>query len=51
MALESAQDLLNYFDTDTHGVSASISINGSSSTIKVIINKDYFPEIFIRITL
>tara|TARA_R100000808_G_C2136721_1_gene144964 strand:- start:60 stop:362 length:303 start_codon:yes stop_codon:yes gene_type:complete len=42
MALESAQDLLNYFDTDAHGVSASISINGSSSTIKVIINKDYF---------
>ena len=42
MALESAQDLLNFFDTDTHGESASVSINGSASTIKVIINKEYF---------
>lgn len=42
MALESAQDLLNFFDTDTHGTTASISIDGSSSNISVIINKEYF---------
>ena len=42
MALETAQDLENFFDTETHGVSASISINGSSSSIKVILNREYF---------
>lgn len=42
MALESAADLAGFFDTTAHGVSASITINGSSSTINVIFNKDYF---------
>lgn len=42
MALESASDLLGYFDTEAHGVSASITIDGSASTISVILNKEYF---------
>ena len=42
MALESAQDLLNFFDTDTHGKSATVTIDGSSSTISVILNNEYF---------
>jgi hypothetical protein len=42
MALETAQDLLNFFDTETHGVTASISIDGTSSSISVILNNEYF---------
>ena len=42
MALESEQDLLNFFDTNTHGSSASVSIDGTRSTIQVILNKEYF---------
>lgn len=42
MALESAADLAGYFDTDAHGVAATITINGSSSTLNVILNKEYF---------
>ncbi len=42
MVLESASDLLGYLDTNAHGSSASITINGSASSIKVILNKDYF---------
>lgn len=42
MALESAADLAGYFDTDAHGVSATITINGSGSNINVILNKEYF---------
>ena len=42
MALETAQDLLNFFDTDTHGVTASIYIDGTSSNISVILNNEYF---------
>ena len=42
MALETAQDLLNFFDTETHGKSASVSIDGTSSTIQVILNNEYF---------
>ena len=42
MALETAQDLLNFFDTETHGSSATVTINGAASSIRVIINKEYF---------
>tara|TARA_B100000427_G_C15518610_1_gene599315 strand:+ start:1561 stop:1869 length:309 start_codon:yes stop_codon:yes gene_type:complete len=42
MVLESAADLQGYFDTDAHGVSATITINGSSSSVNVILNKEYF---------
>lgn len=42
MALENEQDLLNFFDTETHGKTASITINGTSSSISVILNKEYF---------
>jgi hypothetical protein len=42
MSLETAQDLLNFFDTETHGITASISIDGTSSNISVIINNEYF---------
>jgi hypothetical protein len=42
MALESAQDLLNFFDADAHGKTATVTINGSSSTISVILNNEYF---------
>ncbi|QDP51773.1 MAG: hypothetical protein GOVbin1578_36 [Prokaryotic dsDNA virus sp.] len=42
MALESAQDLENFFDTETHGKNATVSINGTSSSIKVILNNEYF---------
>ena len=42
MALETAQDLLNFFDTETHGSSATVTINGAASSISVIINKEYF---------
>ena len=42
MALETTQDLLNFFDTETHGSNATVTINGSASTISVIINKEYF---------
>ena len=42
MALESAQDLLNFLDTNTHGKSATVTIHGSSSTISVILNNEYF---------
>ena len=42
MALESAADLAGFFDPTAHGESASITINGSSSTINIIFNKDYF---------
>lgn len=42
MALETNQDLENFFDTETHGSVATVSIDGSDSSIKVIINKEYF---------
>jgi len=42
MVLETAADLAGFFDTDAHGVSATITIGGSSSTINVILNKEYF---------
>jgi hypothetical protein len=42
MALETAQDLLNFFDTETHGKTATVTINGSNSNIKVIHNQEYF---------
>tara|TARA_R100001443_G_scaffold84007_1_gene90743 strand:+ start:41 stop:349 length:309 start_codon:yes stop_codon:yes gene_type:complete len=42
MALESASDLAGYFETDSHGSSATITINGSGSSINVILNKEYF---------
>ena len=42
MALETAQDLENFFDTETHGKSASVSIDGTSSNIKIILNNEYF---------
>lgn len=42
MALETAQDLENFFDTETHGTSATVTINGTDSSINVIINKEYF---------
>lgn len=42
MALETNQDLENFFDTETHGSDATVSIDGSDSSIKVIINKEYF---------
>ena len=42
MVLESTADLAGYFDTDAHGISAVITIGGSSSTINVILNKEYF---------
>ncbi|QDP48581.1 MAG: putative head-tail joining protein [Prokaryotic dsDNA virus sp.] len=42
MVLESASDLAGYFDTSAHGTSATITINGSSSSINVILNKEYF---------
>ncbi len=42
MSLETAQDLLNFFDTDTHGISASVTIDGTATSISVILNKEYF---------
>ena len=42
MALETAQDLENFFDTETHGTTATVTINGTGSSISVIINKEYF---------
>jgi hypothetical protein len=42
MVLESSADLAGYFETESHGVSATITINGSASVIKVILNKEYF---------
>jgi hypothetical protein len=42
MALENNQDLLNFFDPETHGKNASITISGTASSIKVILNKEYF---------
>ena len=42
MALESSADLAGYFETDSHGSSATITINGSGSSINVILNKEYF---------
>jgi len=42
MALETAQDLENFFDIQTHGKSATVTINGSASAIKVIHNQEYF---------
>ena len=42
MALETAQDLENFFDTETHGSTATVTINGTGSSINVIINKEYF---------
>lgn len=42
MALETAQDLENFFDTETHGSTATVTINGTDSSINVIINKEYF---------
>ena len=42
MALESTLDLAGYFDTESHGISAVININGSNSTINVILNKDFY---------
>ena len=42
MVLESSADLNAYFETDSHGSSATITIGGSASTINVIINKEYF---------
>ena len=42
MALETNQDLENFFDTETHGSDATVTINGTGSSIKVIINKEYF---------
>ena len=42
MALETAQDLAGFFDTDAHGETATITINGSGSSISVIFNNEYF---------
>ena len=42
MVLESSADLAGYFDTDAHGTAATITINGSGSSINVILNKEYF---------
>jgi len=42
MVLETASDLAGYFDTDAHGTAATITINGSGSSIDVIFNKEYF---------
>tara|TARA_R110000824_G_scaffold317820_1_gene504983 strand:- start:4400 stop:4708 length:309 start_codon:yes stop_codon:yes gene_type:complete len=42
MVLESSADLDGYFETDSHGVTATININGSNSTINVIFNREYF---------
>jgi len=42
MPLETAQDLLNFFDTDTHGTSASVTIDSTTTSISVILNKEYF---------
>ena len=42
MVLESAADLAGFFSTDAHGVSATITINGTASTIDVILNKEFF---------
>ena len=42
MALETNQDLENFFDTETHGSDVTVTINGTGISIKVIINKEYF---------
>lgn len=42
MVLETASDLAGYFDTDAHGTAATITIDGSGSSIDVIFNKEYF---------
>ena len=42
MGLESSSDLAGFFDTDSHGSSASITIDGSASTIDVIFNREYY---------
>ncbi len=52
MALETAQDLAGFFDTDAHGETATITINGSGSSISVIFNNEYFgiaPDIGVEI--
>ncbi len=42
MVLESSADLAGYFDTDANGSAATITINGSASSINVIFNKEFF---------
>ena len=42
MVLESSADLAGYFDTDANGSAATITIDGSGSSINVIFNKEYF---------
>ena len=42
MALESATDLANFFDTDAHGVAVTYTpAGGSGKTINVIFNNEY----------
>ena len=42
MALESATDLANFFDTDTHGTSVTYTpAGGSESTINGILNNEF----------
>jgi|TARA_R110000824_G_scaffold270162_3_gene458608 hypothetical protein len=42
MVLESSADLAGYFDVDANGSAATITINGSASSINVIFNKEFF---------
>jgi hypothetical protein len=42
MVLETATDLAGFFDTDAHGTAATITIDGSGSSIDIIFNKEYF---------
>ena len=42
MALESASDLANFFDTDAHGTAVTYTpAGGSGKTINVIFNNEY----------
>ena len=42
MAFESTADLAGFVNTDDFGEAATITIGGSSSSINVILNKEYF---------
>ena len=42
MALEGSADLAGYFDTNANGSAATITIDGSGSSIDVIFNKEFF---------
>ena len=42
MALEGSADLAGYFDTNANGSAATITIDGSRSSIDVIFNKEFF---------